>query len=178
MLFYDKRADVAEFISRNRLRAQIFKILVVSPLMGAAIGILASIVALVACTAQTPFEFVIAVAAAILAMTAARFAVISAEEPVGDSVNRRLKGVFNFPWIPSQFRPQINWQGEPWRTTFTIAVMLLTFANSEVTTINLAIVSDGTWIVALALGAGIAPLMALLLKEKWNSMVSRDPVQA
>ena len=178
VVMYNQRAGVAEYTIRNLRLTQMIQLIIGDPFWGAITGAVAFCLALVANAAPTPFEFVIAAFMVLVSLTLFEVASRRAEEPIGDSVNRGLTRVFNFPWIPSQFRPKSNWHLEPWRMTLVMAIPFLTAINSSAFTIDSpGFLANGTWMGGLILGAILAPMVDLTREQTWRALLRRGAIR-
>ena len=165
MKINDRIVDGAESFIRNPRQAQLKHLLLGCPLIGGIIG-------LIAYTGTTLFSLIpgtyeqlgtillIPVALALFDRSGSRM-----REPVGDWTNRGLTRVFNFPWIPARFRPAIDINWEPWRTTLVVSVLLLTFPDSLSPIIHLPTTILWQMFTSAALGALISFVRALLSKQ-------------
>ena len=169
-------ADTAERDLRNRQRMTILQVMIGNPLMGAVWGLASNAAAWVICFAPTPFEFVIA--AGLIAATLAAFDRQSRkmETDVGDASNRGLTRVLGIRWIPSHERPQISWDGEPWRTTIIVMLVLATVANSDATGSTTPLLASNTCLTSLAAGAAVASARGLVSKQTLDGLLRRGTI--
>ena len=164
--------DRAEDMARNRRRGQIVQLFISGPYIGAIVGLGSAGLAYLICLAPTPYEFIIA--ASIVAITLAAFDRLGRrlEEPVGDLVNRIFTRVLGWPWIPHRYRPKLDLELEPWRTTAIVALFWLTVDTSSATDLDSWMWWAGLPLVAkgAALGAGIALLKSSFRGSTWTAL--------
>ena len=173
--------DRAEGVARNRRRGQIVQLFIGDPYIGAIVGLGSAGLASLICLAPTPYEFIIA--ASIVAIALAAFDRLGRrlEEPVGDLVNRIFTRVLGWPWIPHRYRPKLDLELEPWRTTTVVALFLLTVDGSSATDLDSWMWWAGLpWVAkGAALGAGIALLKSLSGRSAWTALLfGRGPMGA
>lgn len=172
----DALADTAERSTRHRQRMTILQVLIGNPLMGAMYGLASNAVAWVICLTPTPVEFI--TAAILAAMTPMVFDHQSSRiaPDVGDASNRGLTRVFGLPWIPSHRRPSIHWDGEPWRTTVIVMLVLATVANSGPTAGIVPVIAGSTWLTSIAAGAIVASVRGIATKQTWEGLLRRGTI--
>lgn len=169
-------ADTAERTTRHRQRMTVRQVLIGNPLMGAMYGLASNASAWAICFTPTPVEFV--TAAGLTAMTPIACDLLSnrVAPDVGDASNRGLTRVFGIRWLPSHQRPSIHWDGEPWRTTVIVMLVLSTVANSESTGGIVPLIAGSTWLTSFAAGAIVASVRGLATKQTWEGLLRRGAI--
>ena len=170
-------ADSAEKIARHRRRMAIIQVLFGYPFMGALYGTMANLVAWVACLAPTPWEFIIAAALAALVPIAYDRHIQDMEPAIGDATNRGLTRTFGIPWIASHRRPPTTWNGEPWRTSIIVTIIIATAANSASTSDILVLLAGNTWITAAVVGSLVATIRGAVMRQTWDGLLRRGVIQ-
>lgn len=168
--------DAAEKLARRRQAMAVRQLLVGNPLLGSICGLAANLAALLICLSPAPFEYIILGVIVPIVIVTGEHLGKRFREPGGDAANSGLTRVFGTPWIPSQERRLEPWHFEPWRTATIVSLILLTSANSETTSINLALFIANTWITAPIVGAIAATGKSLCTKQMWSDLLRLGPI--
>lgn len=173
MKIRDRLADRAEDLIRHRQRNRIVQFLVGDPFIGGIVGFLGFALAWLTSLLPSPYDLsgVIFVVVGMLALFG--FGARRPEELVGDSVNRGMTRVYGMPWIPFQFRPRFQWDGEPWRSAFVATYMFVSLDSVSSVNVDLPMLMDSRIITGVLGGAVVALLKDFSSKNSWRELLGK-----